>query len=331
MAGRALRVAFFGTPDFAVPSLEALLASHHTVAGVVTQPDRPRGRGQRVSDSPVKRVALASRLPVLQPDRLKDESFLAGLRAWEADAGVVAAYGKILPAAVLATPPLGLINVHASLLPRHRGAAPVHRAVIAGDRETGVSIMRVVQALDAGGVFATAVRPIGPDDTSADVERDLARLGAGLLLEVLGDLASGTAVEVAQDDSAATYAPRLRKEEGLLDWRSSAAAIHNHVRGLQPWPLAWTFIGGRRVIIIRTRTVPGAVDTGRVPGSIVHVARDAFRVQTGSGLLDVLTVQPEGRRAMGARDFAAGHLGGSETQFDPLPAGPQPGASDAIS
>ena len=171
---------------------------------------------------------------------------------------------------------LGLINVHASLLPRHRGAAPVHRAVIAGDGETGVSIMRVVQALDAGGVFATAVRPIGPDDTSADVERDLARLGAALLLEVLGQLASGTAVEVPQDDSAATYAPRLRKEEGLIDWRAPAAAIHNQVRGLQPWPMAWTSLGGRRLIVIRTRAVPDATDSGLAPGSLLHLAKDAL-------------------------------------------------------
>ncbi len=307
VTGRPLRVVFFGTPDFAVPSLEALLASHHAVVGLVTQPDRPRGRGQRVSESPAKRVALASGVPVLQPDRLKDESFLASLRAWRADAGVVAAYGKILPAAVLEAPPL---------VPRHRGAAPVHRAVIAGDAETGVSIMRVVQALDAGGVFRTAVRPIGPDDTSADVEHDLARLGAALLLDVLGQLASGTAVEVPQDDTAATYAHRLRKEEGLIDWRAPAAAIHNQVRGLQPWPMAWTSLGGRRLIVIRTRAVPGAAQSGLAPGSMVHLATDAFRVQTGAGLLDVLTVQPEGRRAMAARDFAAGHLGGGHVRFD---------------
>jgi len=326
VAGRALRVVFFGTPDFAVPTLDALLDSHHAVVGVVTQPDRPRGRGQRVTEGPIKRVALSRGVPVLQPDRLKDESFLASLRAWNADAGVVAAYGKILPAVVLEAPPLGLLNVHASLLPRHRGAAPVHRAVMAGDRETGVSIMRVVQALDAGGVFATAVRAIGPDDTSADVEQDLARIGASLLLDVLGQLAAGTAVEVPQDDGAATYAHRLRKEEGLIDWRATAAAIHNQVRGLQPWPMAWTSLGGRRLIIIRTRAVPGAPDSGRVPGSIVRLERDAFRIQTGSGLLDVLTVQPEGRRAMAARDFAAGHLGGPDARFDLPPDAPSPGA-----
>jgi methionyl-tRNA formyltransferase len=313
---------FFGTPDFAVPALEALLSSRHDVVGVVTQPDRPRGRGQHVADSPVKRVALSRAVPVLQPERLKDESFLAGLRAWSADAGVVAAYGKILPAAVLAAPPLGIVNVHASLLPKHRGAAPVHRAVIAGDRETGVSIMRVVQALDAGGVFATAVRPIGPDDTSGDVERDLARLGASLLLDVLDQLADGRAAETPQDERAATYAHRLRKDEGLVDWRAAAAAIHNQVRGLQPWPMAWTFIGGRRLILVRTRTAPESPDSGSAPGSIVRITKDGLQVQTGAGLLDLLTVQPEGRRAMAARDYAAGHLGGGSASFDVPPGEP---------
>ncbi len=321
-APRPLRRVFFGTPDFAVPSIEALFGSHHAVVGVVTQPDRPRGRGQHVSDSPVKRAALSKGVPVLQPDRLKDESFLAALRAWHADAGVVAAYGRILPAAVLDAPPMGLVNVHASLLPRYRGAAPVHRSIIAGDRETGVSIMRVVQALDAGGVFATATRAIGPDDTSADVERDLARLGASLLLDVLDQLAAGRAAEVPQDEAAATYAHRLRKEEGLIDWGAAAAAIHNQVRGLQPWPMAWTFFGGRRVILVRTRAVPDAPDRGPSPGSIVEIPKDALRVQTGCGRLDVLMVQPEGRRAMAARDFAAGHHAGAGLRFDPPPVEP---------
>jgi methionyl-tRNA formyltransferase len=326
VAPRPLRVVFFGTPDFSVPSLEALIASPHTVVGVVTQPDRPRGRGQRVTDSPVKRVATAHGIPVLQPERLKDEAFLAALGGWHADAGVVAAYGKILPAAVLETPTLGLVNVHASLLPRHRGAAPVHRAVIAGDTETGVSIMRVVQALDAGGVFATAVRPIGPDDTSAEVERDLAVLGAGLLLEVLGQLASGDARETPQDESAATYAGRLRKEEGVIDWCAGAAVIHNQVRGLQPWPLAWTSLAGRRLIVLRTRLVPDATGSGDPAGTVVDLARDAVRVQTGAGLLDLLLVQPEGRRAMSAREFAAGHLAGPGARLDPPPE-PVPAAS----
>ena len=327
MAGAPLRLVFFGTPDFAVPSLDALLRSRHAVVGVVTQPDRPRGRGQHVTDSPVKQAAAAAGVPVLQPDRLKDEAFLAALQALRADAGVVAAYGKILPAAVLAAPPLGLINVHASLLPRHRGAAPVHRAVMAGDLETGVSIMRVVQALDAGGVFATGRRPIGPDDTSAEVERDLARIGAALVVGVLDALAAGTAVEVPQVDALATYAHRLRKEEGLIDWRRPATVIHNQVRGLQPWPMTWTHLGGRRLIVVRTRLVPGADESAAEPGSIVRVGREAFTVQTGSGPLDVVSIQPEGRRVMPARDFAAGHLSAGARFDDPpeTPAG-APGA-----
>jgi methionyl-tRNA formyltransferase len=324
MTGPGLRIAYFGTPEFAVPTLAALLGSRHAVVGVVTQPDRPRGRGQRVTDSPVKRVATSRGVPVLQPDRLKDEGFLSALRAWSADVGVVAAYGRILPAAVLETPRLGLLNVHASLLPRYRGAAPVHRAVMAGDPETGVSIMRIVQALDAGGVFATVTRTIGPDDTSAEVEQDLANLGAGLLLETLERLADGSARETPQDDSAATYAPRLQKEEGAIDWRADAARIHNQVRGLQPWPLAWTSFNGKRLIILRSRPLPESPLSDLPPGAIVGLTRDSVRVQTGSGPMDLLVVQPEGRRAMPARDFATGHQVDRGARLG-LPSQPAPG------
>ena len=324
-----LRIVFFGTPQFAVPSLRALLASEHTVAGVVTQPDKPRGRGQHVTECPVKQLAREHGIPVLQPDSLKDENALAALRALAPDLGVVAAYGKILPAAVLAAPSLGLINVHASLLPRHRGAAPVHRAVMAGDAETGISIMHVVQALDAGAVYRTATRPIGPDETSAEVEDDLARIGAGLLLEVIADIVSDRARPEPQDEQASTYAPRLRKEEGPIDWSAPSLVIHNRVRGLQPWPLAWTWLGGRRLIILKTRTAAGAgaaerpsapgVDTA-APGTISGVSRDGLLVRTGDGLLEVLLVQPEGRRSMSVRDFAAGHHLRAGTRFDDQPA-----------
>jgi methionyl-tRNA formyltransferase len=312
---RALRLVFFGTPAFAVPTLQAMLDSRHTVAGVVTQPDRPRGRGQQVIASPVKQLALARTVPVLQPEKMKDEAFLEGYRAWAPDLGVVAAYGKILPAAVLSVPQMGLINVHASLLPRHRGAAPVHRAVIAGDAATGVSIMGVVQALDAGPVFATVSRAIGPDDTSIEVEHDLAMLGASLLIETIDDLADGRAFSVAQDDAGATYAHRLEKTEGPIDWAWTAEVIHNRVRGLQPWPMTWTWLDGHRVIIVRTRVVPGAPGSADVPGTILQVSKDSIRVQTGAGLIEILQVQPEGRRPMTARDFAAGHRIAAGTRF----------------
>ena len=194
MVDRApLRIVFFGTPAFAVPTLEALLASRHSVVAVVTQPDRPRGRGQKTTHAPVKAAATAAGVAVLQPDSMKDPGFVAALSALNADLGVVAAYGKILTDVVLAVPRLGMVNVHASLLPRYRGAAPVHRAIIAGERETGITIMRVVRALDAGPMLATARRPIEPDETSEDVERDLARIGAGLAVSTIERLVDGRA------------------------------------------------------------------------------------------------------------------------------------------
>jgi methionyl-tRNA formyltransferase len=303
-----LRLAYFGTPEFAVPSLAALLKSRHQLVGAVTQPDRPRGRGQHVTDCPVKRLAVEHGIPVLQPERLKDPAFIDGFRAWAPDLGVVAAYGRILPESVLAIPRLGLVNVHASLLPRYRGAAPVHRAVMAGETETGVSIMHLVQELDAGAVYAAANTPIEPDETSIAVEERLAHLGAGLLVHVVDQLAAGRAVAVPQEDESVSYASRLRKDEGLIDWRADAIAIHNQVRGLQPWPMAWTFLAGQRLIIVQTRVREGAGHSSPRAGEVVDVSADAVSVCAGDGAtIDLLTVQPEGRRAMSIRDFMAGH------------------------
>ncbi|MEQ1730913.1 MAG: methionyl-tRNA formyltransferase [Vicinamibacterales bacterium] len=303
-----LRVVYLGTPQFAVPTLRALLASRHSVCGVITQPDRPRGRGQQLSFAPVKALAIEQGLPLLQPERLRDDSVESTLRDWAPDLGVVAAYGKIIPEALIGVPTLGMINVHASLLPLFRGAAPIHRAVLAGHATTGVTIMRVVKALDAGSMFAKASRAIGPDETSEQVERDLAEMGAALLMSVVDQIAAGTAVETAQDDSHSTYAARLTKEEGLVDWARPAATIHNQVRGLWPWPHAWTYLNGRRLILLGTRVLApadGTADTG--PGTIAATTADGFAVTTGQGLLLVREVQPEGRRPMSARDFAVGH------------------------
>ena len=302
-----LRIVFFGTPAFAVPTLDALLRSRHEVIAVVTQPDRPRGRGQRVSDAPVKTLAVERGLRVLQPDRLARDRFAEPFTALNSDLGVVAAYGKILPEWLLQTPRLGLINVHASLLPKYRGAAPVHRAVQAGETETGVTIMRVVKALDAGPMLAKAVRPIGFDDTSDVVERDLAQLGAALLVTVVDDLANGPVPETAQNDAEATYAPRLTKAEGLIDWRRPAIDLHNHVRGLRPWPNAFTVFGGARLVVHRARLSPREA-AGAEPGVCIAAGGDAIAVACGDGrALDLLQVQPEGRRVMAARDFLAGH------------------------
>ena len=302
----ALRIVYFGTPQFAVPSLQRLIASRHTVCGVVTQPDRPRGRGQKVTDSPVKTTARQHELPVCQPSRLREPDVLETIRAWQPDLGVVAAYGKLIPQDLLALPRFGMINVHASLLPKYRGAAPVHRAVIDGERETGVTIMRVVRALDAGAMFARAARPIGPDDTSDVVEHDLSELGAALLLDVIEQIVAGTASEEPQDEALSTYAPRLTKEEGLVDWTLSASRIHNRVRGLYPWPHAYTYLEGARLILLRTHLASGRLKAAPT-GTVLEVTRDAIHVATGhDGVIAIEELQPEGRRPMRARDFLAG-------------------------
>lgn len=301
-----LRLVFFGTPDFAVPSLDALLLSHHQVVAVVTQPDRPRGRGQKTTDAPVKARAIEAGIPVFQPDRLKDLAFLDSLTALRSDLGVVAAYGKILTEAVLASPRLGMINVHASLLPKYRGAAPVHRAIIAGETETGVTIMRVVKALDAGPMLATARRPIGPNDTSDVVERDLAKLGASLLAWVVDWFAENRVEETPQHESAATYAHRLTKADGLIDWTRSPRDVHNRIRGLHPWPHAFTYLGGHRLILLRSSTDDAGAQKG-APGSILEATGDRLVVAVGTGALRLLQVQAEGKRPMTVREFMAGH------------------------
>jgi methionyl-tRNA formyltransferase len=300
-----LQIVFFGTPTFAVPTLNALLHSRHRVVGVVTQPDRPSGRGQRMSDAPVKTRAVAAGLPVLQPERMNDPAFLDALGALRADVGIVAAYGKILTDAVLAVPRLGVINVHASLLPRYRGAAPVHRAIIAGERETGITIMRVVRALDAGPMLASARRPIGPDETSDEVEADLARIGADLLLATTDDVEAGRAVESPQDDAGATYAHRLTKADGVVDWSWSAERVHNLIRGLHPWPHAFSFLHGSRLILIRSAVSAEPADAE--PGTVLEASGDRLAVATGDRRLLLSHVQAEGRRPMTAREFLAGH------------------------
>jgi methionyl-tRNA formyltransferase len=300
-----MKIVYFGTPEFAVPTLRALIHSSHRVVAVVSQPDRPRGRGQHLAPTATKVLAEAHGVRVFQPERIKDEGFLPAISALEPDLGVVAAYGKLLPDALLQIPKLGMINVHASLLPRWRGAAPVHRAVIAGDRETGVTIMRVVKELDAGPVFATLTRPIGGDETSPEVERDLAESGASLLLDVVDRLARGEAVETPQDPTLVTYAPKIVKSEGAIDWGLPAAQIHNLVRGLQPWPLVSARLGDTRVLLHRTAlTDRSTTDAG---GTIVRADRDALEFASGDGrIVRIEILQPEGRRAMMAREFLAG-------------------------
>jgi methionyl-tRNA formyltransferase len=300
-----LRIVFFGTPEFALPTLDTLLASRHPVVGIVTQPDRARGRGQKLSTVPVKARGLTVGVAVIQPERLKAPSFVQSLKELRPDLGVVAAYGKILTDEVLAIPRFGLVNVHASLLPRYRGAAPVHRAIINGETVTGVTIMRVVKALDAGPMLAAKSRAIAIDETSEEVERALARLGATLLLETVDQVAAGTAVETFQDEAAATYAPRLIKDEGAVDWTMPGDRIHNLIRGLQPWPHAFTFLNGRRIILLRATFSNGS--PSRMPGTIVEAHGDRLTVASGRGLIHLMELQVEGKRAVKSREFLAGH------------------------
>jgi methionyl-tRNA formyltransferase len=302
-----LRVVFFGTPGFAVPSLSALIRSAHQVVGVVSQPDRARGRGHKVQPEAVARTAVEQQLPLLQPDRLKDPVFFDTLASWQPDLGVVAAYGRLLPQALLDLPRLGLINVHASLLPRWRGAAPVHRAILAGDHHTGITIMRVVLALDAGPVLARVSTLIETNETSAELETRLAALGGDLLVETIDRMAAGPGEihEIDQDDRAVTYASKLARSDSPIEWARSAHDIHNQIRGLHPWPLASTSLGGRRLLVLRSSIeaddVPGAA-----PGTILTADDRGFTIAVTGGAVRILELQPEGRRAMSAKDFLNG-------------------------
>lgn len=307
-----------GTPAFAVPTFEALLASRHRVVGLVCQPDRPKGRGQHVVAPPTKVVAEAHGVPVFQPLRLKDAALMAAIGALGADIGVVAAYGRILPDAFIALPPRGMINVHASLLPRYRGAAPIHRAVMAGEPATGTTIMRVVRELDAGPMLAAAPFPIAPDATSVDVERALAAAGAALLVETIDRLDAGDAVpEIAQDDRLATYAAKIERADGALDWSASARVIHNRVRGLHPWPHAFTHLGAERLLIHRTRIASSPADGD--PGTFVVTPDGRLLAAAGDLMIEILELQPEGRRAMPSQAWLAGRRDLRGGRFSTLP------------
>ena len=289
-----------------MPSLEAMLAAGHEVAAVVTQPDRRRGRGQRTTPSPVKAAATAAGLPVLQPERMRDPNFLFALVDATPALGVVAAYGRILPDEILETPAHGTINVHASLLPDYRGAAPIHRAVMAGETETGITMIRLVAEMDAGPMLARATQTIGPDDTSEELDRSLAELGASLLVETLQAVEDGRVREEEQDHAKATFAPRLTREDSPLNWARPARRLHDQVRGLQPWPLAATYLGGRRLLLLRTRVLddPGP---GRPPGTVLEARGDRLVVQCGeSSTLAVSRLKQAGRGAMETRAFLSG-------------------------
>lgn len=302
----ALRIVFFGTPEFSVSSLQALAATGHDLVSVVTQPDRPRGRGQRVTSSEVKRAALELGVPVLQPTKLRDPGLTQQLADLRADLGVVAAYGRILPAVLLELPRLGMINVHASLLPRWRGAAPVQRAILAGDTVTGVTIMRVVEALDAGPMLARLPTPIDPMETAESLERRLSFAGAGLLVETVEALARGPVHAQEQDERLVTYAARLERAESAIHWNQPALDIHNRIRGLQPWPLASSTLDGKRIVLRASSPVETEAHSAE-PGTILRIEDGAIVIATGPGAIRLLALQLEGKPVITAAAFLNGH------------------------
>lgn len=308
-----LRVAFAGTPEFALRPLQALAESRHEIVGVLTQPDRPAGRGRHLTASPVKREAVARGWPIDQPVTLKIEPALAALKSWRPDVLVVVAYGLILPPAVLEIPRLGCVNIHASLLPRWRGAAPIQRAILEGDAQTGVSIMRMDAGLDTGPVFLQRYAPIDAAVTAGELQERLATLGAQALLEVLAGLAAGTMQAAPQPAFGATYARKIEKAEALIDWRCDAAAVARQVRAFHPWPIAETRHGAGQLRIHRAaalRELPAALTVGRgmssAPGTVLGLHEEALCVACGDGVLAVQELQRPGRKAVSAREFARG-------------------------
>ncbi len=317
-----MRVVFMGTPVFAVPSLEALDNSDHEVVGVVTQPDRPKGRGQAVVPCPVKELALARGLPVWQPDKIKSPEFLQQLSEWKPDVIAVTAFGRILPKTILDLPPMGCVNVHGSLLPAYRGAAPIQWALIHGDTETGITTMLMDEGMDTGAVLLQQTVPIEPEDTALELGARMAQAGGALLVETLTCLAAQTVVPRAQDHSRATMAPLLKKEDGVIDWTQSATEIVNRIRGLSPWPGSYTFHHEHRLIIrkgrVDTESAP-VVSDGQRPGTILAVGPKSFWVETGEGRIEVLEVQPANKKHMSVEQFLLGYALRAQETLGPQP------------
>jgi len=296
------RILYAGTPEFAVPALSALIESAHEVVAVYTQPDRPAGRGRRLTPSPVKQLALDAGLPVRQPATLKDAAAAAELAAWDADLLVVAAYGLILPPPVLDAPRQGCVNIHASLLPRWRGAAPIQRALLAGDTHTGISIMRMEAGLDTGPVYSLTPLAIDAADTGGSLTARLAALGAEALLAALPAILDGSASPTPQDEVAATYARKLTKDEARIDWARPALELERAVRAFDPWPVAQAQLGDE-VLRIWAACVPVDASTGGEPGRVLAAGARGIDVATGDGVLRITELQPPGKRRMAARDF----------------------------
>ncbi|GAB6034944.1 methionyl-tRNA formyltransferase [Galenea microaerophila] len=304
-----MRIIFAGTPDFSVAPLEALIAAGHEIVAVYTQPDRPAGRGRKLTPSPVKQAALAHQLPVFQPENFKSDDAIHTLKAHQADIMVVVAYGLILPKAILETPTYGCLNIHASLLPRWRGAAPIQRAIEAGDAETGVTIMQMAEGLDTGDMRYQVSTPIHPTDTAQTLHDRLSQLGAEAIVTVLKDLDAFP--PAPQDESLATYAHKLHKAEAELDWTLPAQILQRKIQAFNPWPVAFTHLEDKPLRIWQAQIAEAEKRDENVPespvlppGTLLRVSKTGIDVQTGAGVLRLLQVQPSGKKAMSAYDFA---------------------------
>ena len=299
------RVVFMGTPDFAVPCLKAIVDAGYEVCGVVSQPDRPKGRGKKLAPSPVKAAALAMGLEVVTVERVKDPAFLVQLQAWNPDVAVVVAFGQILPEAVLKAPRFGCINVHASLLPAYRGAAPIHRVLLNGESRSGVTTMQMDKGMDTGDILLMEAVDISADMTVGELHDLLSGKGAALLVETLAQIFAGTIRPIPQDSSKATYAAMLDRGIERIDWKRSAADLHNQVRGLNPWPGAYYICDNITMKLWRSQVKPA--EGPQVPGRIHSVSATGIVVETGKDLLELLEVQPECKRRMGAKECACGY------------------------
>lgn len=300
----ALRIVFMGTPDFAVPSLQTLLAGPHRVIAAVCQPDRQRGRGKLVHPPPVKVLAEAHGIPVLQPESIRKETFFKQMRDIAPDLLVVVAYGKILPQALLRLPPLGAVNVHGSLLPKYRGAAPIQWAVSNGETETGITVMQMDEGMDTGDILLAAPTPIGPRETAGELFERLALLGGSTLAEALGKLQEGRLPATPQDPALASAAPMLTKEQGHLDWSLPAQRLHCLIRGFDPWPSAYGFIAGKRHRFFKPEGT--AIQTPEPPGTICRADNQGVLIATGTECLLLQEIQPEGKKRMPAATYLRG-------------------------
>ena len=311
-----MRVLFFGSPDFALPSLRACLETH-TVVGVVTQPDRPAGRGQRVTPPPVKRLAEDTGLPVFQPPRLRDPGWAERLASLAPDVGVVVAYGQILPPAILSLPRLGCINLHASLLPRYRGAAPVAWAIVRGETETGLTTLLMDEGMDTGPILCQVRVAIGPEETAGELAARLAQRGNELLVRTLNEWGGGRLTPIPQDGALATFAPRLKKEDGYLSWDRSAPEVVNLIRAMNPWPGAVALWERRRVTFWRARSIEGA----SFPPGTLFPARGSLAIATGRGAILPIEVHPESRQPISWEAFVRGYRVSSGARFEEVVAG----------